>query len=46
MLWGGYPEKDALYLPIAPARDDGDTIYRLMVKDIPVDGFWSLMLMR
>lgn len=42
MLWGGYPEKDALYLPITPARNDGDTIYRLMVKDIPVDGFWSL----
>jgi hypothetical protein len=42
MLWGGYPEKDALYLPITPARNDGDTIYRLTVKDIPVDGFWSL----
>jgi hypothetical protein len=42
MLWGGYPEKDALYLPITPARNDGDTIYRLTVKDIPVDGFWSV----
>lgn len=42
MLWGGYPEKDALYLPITPARNDGRTIYRLRVGDVPVDGFWSL----
>ena len=42
MLWGGYPEKDALYLPITPARNDGDTVYRLTIKDVPVDGFWSL----
>jgi len=26
MLWGGNPEKDALYLPITPARNDGSTI--------------------
>jgi hypothetical protein len=43
MLWGGYPERDALYLPITPARNDGSTIYKLMrVGDVPVDGFWSL----
>ena len=42
MLWGGYPEKDALYLPITPARNDGSTIYQLRVGDVPVDGFWSL----
>jgi hypothetical protein len=42
MLWGGNPEKDALYLPITPARNGGDTVYRLTVKDVPVDGFWSL----
>ena len=42
MLWGGNPEKDALYLPITPDRNDGSTIYRLTVRDIPVDGFWSL----
>jgi hypothetical protein len=42
MLWGGYPEKDALYLPITPARNDGSTIHRLRVGDVPVDGFWSL----
>ncbi len=42
MLWGGAPEKDALYLPITPERNDGTTIYGLSVKDVPVDGFWSL----
>ena len=42
MLWGGYPEKDALYLPITPARNDGTTIYNLTVGNVPVDGFWSL----
>jgi hypothetical protein len=42
MLWGGYPEKDALYLPITPARNDGNTIHKLRVGDVPVDGFWSL----
>src|SRR5258705_536411 len=42
MLWGGAPEKDTLYLPITPARNDGNTIYRLTVSDIPVDAFWSL----
>jgi hypothetical protein len=42
MLWGGNPEKDGLYLPITPARNDGSTIHRLTVGDVPVDGFWSL----
>jgi hypothetical protein len=31
-----------MYLPITPARNDGSTIYKLTVRDIPVDGFWSL----
>lgn len=42
MLWGGLPEKDGLYLPITPARNDGFTIYRLQVGEVPVDGFWSI----
>ncbi len=40
--WGGNPEKDALYLNQVPAKNDGKTIYRLTVKDVPVDGFWSV----
>ena len=42
MLWGGNPEKDALYLPITPARNDGQSVYKLTVGDVPVGGFWSL----
>jgi hypothetical protein len=42
MLWGGNPEKDALYLPITPARNDGSTVYKLTVGDVPVNGFWSV----
>jgi hypothetical protein len=40
--WGGNPEKDALYLNVVPAKNDGNTVYRLNVKDVPVDGFWSI----
>lgn len=40
--WGGNPEKDALYLNVFPAKNDGKTVYRLDVKDVPVDGFWSV----
>jgi hypothetical protein len=42
MLWGGASEKDALYLPITPERNDGTTICRLTVREVPVDGFWSV----
>ena len=40
--WGGNPERDALYLTVVPARNDGTTVHRLTVKDVPVDGFWSI----
>ena len=42
LVWGGLPEKDALYLPVTPARNDGTTVHKLTVKDVPVDGFWSI----
>lgn len=42
--WGGNPDKDATYLNITPARNDGATVYKLRVKDVPVDGFWSISL--
>jgi len=42
--WGGNPDKDAVYLNITPAKNDGKTIYRLRVKDVPVNGFWSVSL--
>ena len=42
--WGGNPDKEAIYLNITPAKNDGKTVYRLDVKDVPVDGFWSISL--
>ncbi|MGW4245571.1 DUF1254 domain-containing protein [Nocardia sp. NPDC004722] len=42
--WGGNPEKDAIYLNVTPPRNDGTVDYRLHVKDVPVDGFWSVSL--
>ena len=40
--FGGNPEKDALYLNVTPAKNDGSTIYSLRVEDVPVDAFWSI----
>ncbi len=40
--WGGNPEKDALYLTVNPPQNDGTTVHRLTVPDVPVDGFWSV----
>lgn len=42
--WGGNPETEALYLNVMPSKNDGNTIYRLDVKSVPVDGFWSISL--
>jgi len=42
VAWGGNPEKEALYLNVTPAHNDGKTVYSLNVKDVPVDGFWSV----
>ncbi len=42
--WGGNPRKDAIYLTVTPPKNDGKTIYRLAVKDVPVDAFWSISL--
>ncbi len=40
--WGGNPDKDAIYLNETPARNDGVTVHRVTVKDVPVDAFWSI----
>ncbi len=40
--WSGNPDKDATYLNATPARNDGTTVYQLDVKDVPVNGFWSV----
>lgn len=40
--WGGNPDKDATYIGFNPAKNDGQTAYTLVVKDVPVDAFWSV----
>jgi len=42
--WGGNPQKDATYMGVTPELNDGKTDYTLDVKDVPVDGFWSISL--
>jgi hypothetical protein len=41
--WTGVPEPfEALILQGTPAHNDGTTPHTLTVKDVPVDGFWSV----
>jgi hypothetical protein len=40
--WGGNPNYAAIYNGVYPKQNDGKTIYRLTVTDVPVDGFWSI----
>jgi hypothetical protein len=42
--WGGNPDRDATYLNITPPKNDGTTVYKLTVKDVPVNAFWSISL--
>jgi len=40
--WGGLPEYEAFYVTRGEPRKAGD--YTLTVKDVPVDGFWSISI--
>lgn len=41
--WGANSPRDAVYLNLTAARNDGQAVYRLKVPaDVPVDGFWSV----
>lgn len=40
--WGLNPDRDAIYLNVFPEKNDGKTPYRLVVRDVPVDAFWSV----
>ena len=42
MAWGGNPETEATYINVMPRRNDGKTVHRLTVKEVPVDAFWSI----
>lgn len=40
--WGGLPVQEAFYINFGEPRDAGE--YELTVKDVPVDGFWSISI--
>ena len=41
--WGGNPQKDATYINAYPEKNDGQTVYQLIVpKNVPVNSFWSV----
>ena len=40
--WGGNPDKDATYIGAAVPKNDGTTVYKLHVGQVPVDAFWSV----
>ncbi len=39
--WGGNPPSAAVFKNVFPTQNDGATVHRLTVKDVPVDGFWQ-----
>src|SRR4029077_7277672 len=40
--WGGLPDQEASYISVEPRQPVGE--YKLTVRDVPVDGFWSISL--
>ncbi len=40
--YAGNPDEDAVYFGVTPEKNDGNTTYSITVKDVPVDGFWSI----
>jgi metallo-beta-lactamase class B len=40
--WGGNPDTAAMYVSGYPKANDGRTHYTLTLRDVPVDGFWSI----
>ena len=40
--WGGNPPSAAVFKDVFPTQNNGATVHRLTVKDVPVDGFWSI----
>lgn len=40
--WGGNPPYAATYPSFYPQDNSGKTVHKLTLKDVPVDGFWSI----
>ncbi len=42
--YAGNPREGAIYKNIVPEKNDGKTPYKVTVKNVPVDGFWSITM--
>ena len=42
--WGGNPDRDAMYLNFVEPKNDGQTVYRVTIGEVPVKSFWSISL--
>ena len=40
--WGLNPESEARYVSVFPEKNDGETPYERTLRDVPVQGFWSV----
>jgi hypothetical protein len=40
--WGGNREEDAVYVNRTAPNQDGKQAYTLTIREVPVDGFWSV----
>jgi hypothetical protein len=40
--WGGNPKEAAIYVSNAVEMNDGKTSYSVTLRQVPVDGFWSI----
>jgi hypothetical protein len=40
--WGGLPDHEAVYVNVAPDAPVGE--YEIVVRDVPVDAFWSISI--
>jgi hypothetical protein len=40
--WGGNNEHDAFYAFSVPVQNDGDTVYAVTFRDLPIDSWWGV----
>jgi hypothetical protein len=40
--WGGKPPEAATYVPVTPPDNYGETAHTVTLRDVPVDGLWSV----
>lgn len=40
--WGGNNENDAFYAFHVPSQNDGETVYSVTFRDLPIDAWWGI----